>query len=175
MHPRAITGAVTAMRTQTKIILTVLAFGTLAFLANGNAPLGRLLWPPHADAPAPTGIQVPLLVLATAIEALLFGVGIALLAWGWRLFARAPAPRALSRAAHLCLVWLLVSWFPHDNLHPHYGESMGAIVALVWGFHVTLGLAGAVLAGFALATARGESARTTQPVVLPAEAAAVGR
>lgn len=144
----------TAVRTRTKIVLTVLAFGTLAFLANGNAPLGRLLWPPHAGGPVPVGIQVPLLVLATAIEALLFGVGIALLAWGWRLFAGAPAPRPLARAAHLSIVWLLVSWFPHDNLHPHYGESMAAIVALVWGFHVTLGLAGLVLAAFAFVTAR---------------------
>ncbi|HVM45998.1 MAG TPA: hypothetical protein VM582_08700, partial [Candidatus Thermoplasmatota archaeon] len=75
MLAHGILRVVIAMRTQTKIILTVLAFGTLAFMANGNAPLGRLIWPPHADGPAPSGIQLPLLALATAIEAVLFGVG----------------------------------------------------------------------------------------------------
>lgn len=152
------------MQTKTKIIATTLVLGTIAFLANGSAPLGRLLWPPHEGGPVPVGIQLLLLVAATAIEAILFGLGVSFLAWGWPLFARAPAPRVLARAAHLAIVWLLVSWFPHDNLHPHYGDSMSAIVALVWAFHVTLAFSGAILAAFAVATARGETARVRQAV-----------
>jgi hypothetical protein len=159
------------MQTRTKVIITTLCFGTLAFLANGQTPIGQIIWPPDAHAPAPVGIEIPLLVGATAVEAVLFGLGVSFLAWGWPLVKRLGAPRGISILAFVAIAWTLISWFPHDNLHAHYGESMRAIALLSWGFHVTLGVSGALLAAFLHAASRAaRPARASQkaaPDALP--------
>ena len=55
---------------------------------------------------------------------------------------------------YLSIGWLLVSWWPHDNLHMHVGEDPQGLLLLTYGFHLTLLLAGLVLALSFLSTIR---------------------
>lgn len=141
------------MQTKTRVVATALASGTIAFLLNGQTPLGRLLWPPHEGGLVFTDLQLAFLIGATIAGAALFGLGVAFLAFAGPLLARTPAPPALARAGHLALGSILVGPFLHDNLHMHYGENVWALVALGWIFHVGVGLAAVVVAAFALRAA----------------------
>jgi hypothetical protein len=44
--------------------------------------------------------------------------------------------------------WVLVSWWLHDSLHMIVGWETGALLAVEYGFHVTLMIAGLVVAYF---------------------------
>jgi hypothetical protein len=55
---------------------------------------------------------------------------------------------------YLSIGWLLVSWWPHDNLHMHVGEDPQGLLFLTYGFHMTLLLGGLVLALSFLSTIR---------------------
>ena len=108
--------------------------------------LGRVIWPPAEGAHAPTGAQLPFFIGLSAIEGIALGLGVSLLLFGFGAVRRAAGSSPRAWAAQLSLAWLLVSWWPHDNLHAHIGDDMQALLYLEYGFHVTLMVAGAVLA-----------------------------
>jgi hypothetical protein len=81
------------------------------------------------------------------MTSLTFGLGVSFLLFGLplvRRFAAGSEPRAW--AMYLAIGWLLVSWWPHDNLHIHVGEDMQGLLYLEYGFHVTLQIAGLIVA-----------------------------
>ena len=86
-------------------------------------------------------------------EALTFGLGVSFLLFGF-----APLKRAVGGSAwrtwaiYLSVGWFLVSWWPHDNLHIHNGDDLQGLLYIEYGFHVTLMLAGIVLAYSLLTT-----------------------
>ncbi|MCK6629829.1 MAG: hypothetical protein L6R45_32225 [Anaerolineae bacterium] len=136
--------------TRTKVIITTLVFGVLAFLSSPNGPLGGF-WAPPADFPVPTGVQVPLFMVLGVVEALLFGLGASFLIFGYPLVkAIAPASPRLTMVAYLSIFWLLISWWPHDSLHIHSGLELNMLLVIEYGFHVTLMVAGIILAYFFL-------------------------
>ena len=47
---------------------------------------------------------------------------------------------------YLSIGWLLISWWPHDNVYSHNGEDMQGLLYIEYGFHVTLMAAGLILA-----------------------------
>lgn len=47
---------------------------------------------------------------------------------------------------YLAIGWLIVSWWPHDNLHIHNGEDIQGLLYIEYGFHVTLMISALVLA-----------------------------
>ncbi len=47
---------------------------------------------------------------------------------------------------YLAIGWLLVSWWPHDNLHIHVGNDMQGLLYIEYGFHVTLMICGLIVA-----------------------------
>ena len=145
-----------------KWLVVTLVLAVLAFLASPNGPLGGF-WRPSPDFPQPTDAQLPLFVLLNATEALVFGFGAAFLIFGYPLVqAMLPASRGLTLAAYLSIAWLLVSWWPHDSLHIANGVNMGGLLAIEYGFHVTLMIAGVILAYFFLNVLRGRS-RNVEP------------
>ena len=138
-------------------IAVTLVLAVIAFLASPNGPLGAF-WRPSPDFPQPTEAQLPLFVLLNAIEALVFGFGMAFLIFGYPLVrAMLRTSAGLTRAAHLSLAWLLFSWWPHDSLHITNGTNMSGLLAIEYGFHVTVMLAGAVLAYVFIVAARGRA------------------
>jgi hypothetical protein len=136
------------------IILTIV-LAVLAFIFSPNMPLGRF-WAPSASMPKPAGIQLYLFILINIFEVLAFGLGVSFLVFGWRLIrAISPASRALTVASFVSTAWLLVSWWPHDSLHIHIAETnLGSLLAVEYGFHVTLMIAGVILGAFFLSVLR---------------------
>jgi len=122
----------------------------LTFLSGSGAPLGGF-WAPSPDAQAmiasATSFQVLAFMGVKLFEALAFGTGIAFLLFGYGT-TRAVSP-AFGRVVHLAIAWLLFSWWIHDSLHLHYeGGSANALLAIEYGFHVSLMFVGGILAVF---------------------------
>jgi hypothetical protein len=139
------------------LVLTVV-LAVIAFLASPNGPLGGF-WRPSADFPQPTAGQLPWFVLLNVAESLTFGFGIAYLIFGYPLIRNIlPASKNLTLAAHLSVAWLLFSWWPHDSLHVANGLNMNGLLAIEYGFHVTLMITGAILAFFVLTLVRQRAA-----------------
>jgi hypothetical protein len=136
----------------------VVAFllAVVAFLATPLGPFG-LFWRPSAEIPVSTAtITQKILFMGLNIsEALTFGLGIALLIFGYPLVrAISPASIGLTRAAHFSISWLLLNWWIHDSLHTHVGMDLSGLLGIEYGFHVTLMIAGVILAAFFLTLLR---------------------
>ena len=141
-----------------KWLAVTLVLAIIAFLASPNGPLGAF-WRPSPDFPQPTDAQLPLFILLNATEALAFGFGIAFLIFGYPLVQTfVPATRGLTLAAYLAVAWLLISWWPHDSLHFTNGINMSGLLAIEYGFHVTVMVAGVILVYFFLNVLRGRQA-----------------
>jgi hypothetical protein len=143
-----------ARRNWIKWLIVTLVLAVIAFLASPNGPLGGF-WRPSADFPQPTDAQLPLFILLNVAEALAFGFGISFLIFGYPLMQTIlPASKRLTLAAHLSIAWLLFSWWPHDSLHVANGLNLSGLLVIEYAFHVTLMVAGVILAYFLLALVR---------------------
>jgi hypothetical protein len=151
------------MQTKTKVILTVVAFTLVGFLIQSNSPIGALIWPPSADIPVPEGAQLPLLIGYGLMAAIGFGLAVAFLFFGRPLVARLGVSKGLTTAAHLSIVWVLGNWAIHDSLHITNGHNLWGLIAIEYGFHGTLIIAGAILAWTMVVVARNHTESTTRP------------
>lgn len=83
---------------------------------------------------------------AYAIDCLFFGLGVALLVFGWPLFSTTSLRRGNAALAFAALVWIVISWWPHTNFHRAVGDNnIAGLIAIEYGFHSTVVLAGAYL------------------------------
>ena len=122
--------------------------------------LSRALFPPAPGTPEPTANQLPWFVLLAVLEALVFGLGVAFLVMA------VPAIRRAQRRlgvplwpVYLAVGWSLVSWWPHDRLHRSTGFSnLNALLGIEFAFHVSLYVAGLVVAWFFIRVVRGPGA-----------------
>lgn len=109
--------------------------------------LGRVIWPPAEGGPEPSGAQLPFFLFLALLESILLGLGISFLAFGLPVVRRLSADSGFRAwAMYLAIGWLMVSWWPHDNMHIHNGENMQGLLYIEYGFHVTLMLTGIILA-----------------------------
>jgi hypothetical protein len=131
-----------------QVALTVLAFGVAAFL------LGRILWPDPIGASTPPPSVLPIFIAISALEALLFGVGIAFIVFGRRWLAFDGS--RLGATAFIAIAWNLVSWWPHDNLHRVTHDWIG-LAAIEVGFHVTLIISITIIGAYFLRTLQARS------------------
>ena len=153
----AVTIAIRTINWKPALAVT-LVLAIVAVLASPNGPLGGF-WRPATDSPVPTSAQLPLLVLLNIAEGLTFGLGISFLIFGYPMVRTiSPASIGLTRAAHLSIAWLLFNWWLHDSLHVHNGMNMGGLLGIEYGFHITLMIAGVILAYFFLTLLRQERA-----------------
>jgi hypothetical protein len=112
-----------------QVVATILVAGLLAFA------LGRVIWPDPVGASQPPAALLPIFMGISALEALLFGAGVAFVLFGRRwLPANGTRPAA---ATYVAIAWSLLSWWPHDNLHRITHDWTG-LAAIEVGFHVTL-------------------------------------
>ena len=134
----------------------------VAFLFNAGAPLGRVLWHMPAGSPTPVGLQLPLFLGLMVAQSAALGWGLAFLFFGYPLLrAISPASRGLTVAAFLSTTWYLVNWWLHDNLHMVTPEgALNNLLAIEYGFHVTMMIAGGVLAYFMLTLFRRAATRS---------------
>ncbi len=119
------------------IIVTIIA--TIASFA-----LGPVFWPDVAGMEMPSSSQIPFLMGVGIFEAIAFGIGVSFIIFGWKFL---KGRSGSDKLAFFSIAWLLVSWWPHDNLHriTMHGDFWG-LLKLEWGFHVTLIIAGVILA-----------------------------
>lgn len=136
-----------------KVVVVALLVGVLAFLTEPNGPLGAF-WPPAPDVPEAVGVQIPLFMVLGFAEALVCGLGVAFLLFGYSVVRNANVSPGLARAAHLSIAWILINWWAHDSLHLHNGMNLAGLLKIEYGFHVTLMAAGLTIAWFFLAVAR---------------------
>lgn len=128
------------MKTWIKVLIITFVIGLSAFVA------GPLIWTPSPDA-SPTDFQKPFFMFLGLIEALMFGIGISFLVFGWKLVKNATQQaKKRTIAMYFSLAWLLVSWWPHDNLHIHNAMNMQGLLYIDYGFHFTLIIASSILA-----------------------------
>jgi hypothetical protein len=134
-----------------KISVTVVAvIGAIAALA-----LGRVIWPDPAGAATPPPDLLPLFIVLSILEAVAFGAGLAFVAFGLAPLRRMNAGAALTWAAYLSISFMLLSWWPHDNLHRILGHADFAGLAWIeYLFHVPLMAGAAIVAVFFLRTKR---------------------
>lgn len=109
--------------------------------------LGPVIWPPAVGGPEPTGGQLPFFLFLALFESVLLGLGISFLLFGLPAVRRvSPDSKARAWAMYLSIGWLMVSWWPHTNLHIHNGENMQGLLYIEYEFHFTLMIAALVLA-----------------------------
>jgi hypothetical protein len=109
--------------------------------------LGPIVWPPAEGGPEPTAGQLPFFIFLAAMESILLGLGVSFLIFGLPLVRRfAVGSELRAWAMYLAIGWLLVSWWPHDNLHIHVGNDMQGLLYIEYGFHVTLMICGLIVA-----------------------------
>jgi hypothetical protein len=136
------------MKTWVKIAITTVAVALPAFLLEPNGPWGGF-WLPSPAWPEPTAGLVPFFMVLGMLDALSLGAAVSFLVFGYPLVAAiGTAPKGLTFAAYLAVVWVLGNWWAHDSLHIHHGPDLVPLLGLEYGFHVTLMIAGAILAVF---------------------------
>ena len=126
------------------MILLTVVIAVAAFM------LGPVIWPMSDHGSSPTGAQLPFFIGVSALEAIAFGFGISFLIFGWKWMQPiAEQSQKVARVIYICAAWLLISWWPHDNMHiSHDMADWWGLIRIEYMFHVTL-----VLAGFGLAWA----------------------
>ncbi|GHF83274.1 hypothetical protein GCM10018790_71150 [Kitasatospora xanthocidica] len=126
-------------------VFCVLLFGGGAWVTTD------VLFPGSTDL---TGVPSPydaLFRLLYLCENLAFGAGIVYLSVGFEAVLRMGRPRRLSAFTHLAVTWLLVNWWPQDNLYRlTRADDWPREAALVFAFNVPLMLAALVLVRFVL-------------------------
>jgi hypothetical protein len=131
-----------------QVILTILVVGIAALL------LGRVIWQDTPGAAGPPAAVLPVFVLVSALEALLFGVGVAFVIFARR-WLGANRSR-LATAAFVAIAWTLVSWWPHDNFH-RVSHDWYSLAAIEVGFHLTLIASIVIIALYFLRTLRAQA------------------
>ena len=129
------------MKTWIKVLIVTVVVAVPAMI------LGPIVWPPAEGGPEPTAGQLPFFIFLAAMESVLLGLGVSFLIFGFPLTNRiSSGSKSLAWAMYLAIGWLLVSWWPHDNLHIHVGDDMQGLLYIEYGFHVTLMICGLIVA-----------------------------
>ena len=129
------------MKTRTKaaIITTLIAVPALF--------LGPVIFPPADVGVEPTSAQIPFFMFLGLTDALLLGLGVSFLIFGYPVLRKvSPDSKARAWAMYLSIGYLTVSWWPHLNMHAHNGTDLRGLLVIDYLFHLPLEIAGAVLA-----------------------------
>ena len=95
----------------------------------------------------PSSAQLPFFMFLSALESVAFGVGMAFLIFGWPMVSKLQgADKKDIKMSFIAISWLLISWWPHDNMHRVNGENLAGLLRIEFMFHFTLILAALVLA-----------------------------
>ena len=128
------------MKISKRFVISTIVFALSSFL------LSRVIWPDAPGAHIPSASLLPFFIILAIVESLAFGIGMSLLIDYWEAGKK-------DQFAFLAIVWLLISWWPHDNLHRVIDESNYVhLLFIEYGFHLTLIIAGFVVARYVIKT-----------------------
>jgi len=130
------------MKTSYKITAVTLPVAIASFM------LGRVIWPDPSGMPGPDATLLPHFIFISALESIAFGIGIAFLIFGWPLVAKGAKDK-LTVASFISVLWYLISWWPHDNMHrTNAMDDFAGLLRIEYIFHFTLIIAGMILAAY---------------------------
>jgi hypothetical protein len=129
------------MKTRTKAAIITVPVAIAAFL------LSPILFPPADTGVEPTAAQIPLFVFLGVGDAVLLGLGVSFLVFGYPVLRRvSPDSKARAWAMYISIGYLMVSWWPHLGMHASNGMDLHGLLVIDFLFHLPLEVAGAVLA-----------------------------
>jgi len=129
------------MSIRNKVILTTIIFAVPAFL------LGKVIWPLDPMGPMPTSSQLPFFIVLSLFEAVSFGLGMSFIIFGYPFVKKITGKsKSLTFWTYIAISWMLVNWWPHDNIHAQNGMNLDGLIKIEYAFHVTLILSGIILA-----------------------------
>jgi hypothetical protein len=100
------------MKLRTKVLAVTLLVAVPAFL------LGPILFPPADVGSEPSAAQIPFFMFLGAADAIFLGLGVSFLVFGLPVLRKvSPDSRVRAWAMYLAIGYLMVSWWPHLNLH----------------------------------------------------------
>ena len=109
--------------------------------------LSPVLFPPAEGGPEPTPTQIPLFLFLGLSDAVLLGLGVSFLVFGFPVLRQvSPDSRSRAWAMYLSIGYLMVSWWPHLNMHASNGLDLHGLLFIDYVFHLPLEVAGVVLA-----------------------------
>ena len=98
-------------------------------------------------------------------DALLLGLGVSFLLFGFPVMRQvSPDSKLRAWAMYLSIGYLMVSWWPHLNLHSHNGIDLQGLLYIDYFFHLPLEIAGVVLALSFISLVTGRTAEEPEPV-----------
>ena len=126
------------MTKKSLITVSTIVIAIVAFL------LTRVIWPDVPGMEGPPGSLLPWFIGIGVMEAVAFGLGVSLLLFYWKEGSRQLWP-------FVSVIWLLVSWWPHSSAHRTWEEgNWVGLLLMEYGYHVTLMIAGFILARFVM-------------------------
>ena len=140
-----------------------LVAGTTVVLTLISFALTRVIWPDAPGTPQPSGGLLPFYIGVGLVESFAFGLGVAFLIFGGRMMSSFRQGRGLTLLTYLSIGWLLINWWPHDNLHRVVRFDFARLIWIEYGFHVTLIAAAAGVAYFFVTTLSAMQARMVAP------------
>ncbi len=141
MSAKAINGTSTRM-IWIRVLLVTLLVTIPAFI------LGPIIWSPAESSPSPTATQIPFLLFLNLVQATVMGLGVSFLAFGLPAIRRiSPDSKVRAWAMYLSIAYLMVSWWPHINMHVHNGpDNLQGMIYIDYLFHLPSMIAALVLA-----------------------------
>ncbi len=128
--------------------------------------LGPVIWPPAEGSPSPTAPQLPFLLFLNFVQTAVLGLGVSFIVFGLSVMRRiSPDSKARAWAMYLSIGYLMVSWWPHINMHVHNGpENLQGLIFIDYLFHLPSMIAALVLAYcfFSLLREKGEKRKAAR-------------
>jgi hypothetical protein len=130
------------MKTWVKVLIVTLLVAVPAFI------LGPVLFPPADVGSAPSAAQILFFMFLSAADAILLGLGVSFLFFGLPVLRKvSPDSRSRAWAMYLAIGYLMVSWWPHLNLHISTPiNDWQGLLYIDYFFHLPLEIASVVLA-----------------------------
>ena len=130
------------MKRWMKVTIVTLVVAVPAFV------LGPVLFPPADVGSEPSAAQIPFFMFLGAADAILLGLGVSFLVFGLPVLRKvSPDSRLRAWAMYLAIGYLMVSWWPHLNLHISTPiDNWQMLLYIDFLFHLPLEIAGVVLA-----------------------------
>ncbi|GAA4573462.1 hypothetical protein [Planotetraspora kaengkrachanensis] len=119
--------------------------------------LSRVVWPDPPGAITPSDDLLPYFLILSVVEALFFGAGVAYAIVGAPVARHTAKPTRPAWALYVSVCFMLLSWWPHDNLHrvlDHH--DFAGLARIEYLFHVPL-MAGAACVALYTLRARREA------------------
>jgi len=130
------------MKLRMKVSIVTLLVAVPTFI------LGPVIFPPADVGSEPSAAQIPFFMFLGAADAILLGLGVSFLVFGFPVLRKvSPDSRVRAWAMYLAIGYLMVSWWPHLNLHISTPiDNWQMLLYIDFLFHLPLEIAGVVLA-----------------------------